>query len=315
MSLIALEEHFIPAEVFEQVWPSPSAPEELRAALKDLDGQRLRAMDAAGVAIQVLSVAAPGAQETPAAASLALARAVNDRAAATVAAHPDRFRALAALPTPDPDAAITELNRAVTELGFCGVVINGHTGGRFLDAPEFEPLLGAIEALDVPIYLHPTPPPPAVMRAYFGDLEPAIGTALATAAWGWHAETGMHVLRLAATGVFDRHPGLRVVVGHMGENLPFSLARADQRLNMARPGQRPIADIVLEHVHLTMCGYTTVAPLQCALSVFGADRILFSADYPFGNPTEHAEFLAGAPISPADRDKIGHGNARRLFRL
>ncbi|HEY4005348.1 MAG TPA: amidohydrolase family protein [Pseudonocardia sp.] len=318
MTVIALEEHFIPADLIDQVWPSRppvTASGTLVENLMDLGDHRLRVMDAAGVDIQVLSVAAPAAQDVPAEVAVPLARQLNDRAAAAVAAHPDRFRALASLPTPDPAAAVAEARRAVTELGFVGVIVNGHTGGRFLDTPEYQPLLSAIEELGVPLYLHPTYPPAAVRQAYFGDLEPAIGGALASAAWGWHAETGLHVLRLAATGVFDRHPGLRVVVGHMGENLPFSLMRADHRLNLACPGARPVAEIVREHVYLTICGYATVPPLQCALSVFGADRILFSTDYPFGDPAEHVEFLAGAPISPLDRDRIAHLNAERLFNL
>jgi predicted TIM-barrel fold metal-dependent hydrolase len=194
-------------------------------------------------------------------------------------------------------------------------MISGHTGGRFLDAPEYDALLGTIEELGVPLYLHPTYPPPEVAEIYFGGLEPPVRQALSTAAWGWHAETGLHVLRLAASGVFDRHPGLQVVVGHMGENLPFSLMRADAVLGGARPGERSVAEIVREHVHITICGYPTVPPLLCALAVFGADRILFSVDYPFGDAEVHTRFLAEAPISPADREKIGHLNAERLFNL
>jgi predicted TIM-barrel fold metal-dependent hydrolase len=208
-----------------------------------------------------------------------------------------------------------EAKRAITELGFCGVVINGHTQGRFLDDPEFGDLLAAVEELDVPIYLHPTYPPQQVADVYFGGLPEPTGAALSTAAWGWHAETGLHVLRLAATGVFDRHPKLQIVVGHMGENLPFSLMRADSVLTRANPDSRSVAEVVREHVHITICGYTTTPPLLCALQVFGADRIMFSTDYPFGDPVLHARFLAEAPISPADRDKIGYRNAQHLFRL
>ena len=315
MTLIALEEHLIPADLIDQVWPNRAAPEAVRNALLDVGEQRLRVMDETGIDMQVLSPAAPAAQGVPAEQSVTLARALNDRVAAAMIAHPDRFQGLASLPTPDPAAAAVEAKRAVSELGMCGVVINGHTGGRFLDAPEYDELLGTIEELDVPIYLHPTYPPPEVAEIYFGGLEPATAQALATAAWGWHAETGLHVLRLAAGGVFDRHPGLQVVVGHMGENLPFSLMRADAVLGAGRPGSRSIAEIVRAHVHVTICGYPTVPPLLCALSVFGADRILFSVDYPFGDAHVHTRFLAEAPISPADREKIGHRNAKALFKL
>jgi predicted TIM-barrel fold metal-dependent hydrolase len=315
MTLIGLEEHLLPGNVINDVWTTSMAPESFTAKLVDVGEQRLRVMDEAGVDMQVLSVVAPGSQQVPVERATDLSRAINDHCAEVVAAQPLRFNALATLPTQDPGAAIAEASRAITQLGFCGVVINGHTKGRFLDAPEFDELLGAIEDLDVPIYLHPTYPPPQVAEVYFGGLPEPTGRALATAAWGWHAETGLHILRLAATGVFDRHPKLQLVVGHMGENLPFSLMRADSMLTRADPDSRSVAQIVREHVHITICGYTTIPPLLCALQVFGADRIMFSTDYPFGDPVQHAKFLAEAPIAPADRDKIAYRNAQQLFRL
>jgi uncharacterized protein len=315
MTLIALEEHMLPADLVDQVRPDRTTPEALIAKLVDVGEQRLRVMDDAGIDMQVLSVTAPGTQQVPAEHAAELSRAINDRCAEVVAAQPARFNALATLPTQDPDAAIVEANRAINEMGFCGVVINGHTQGRFLDDPELDDLLAAVEELDVPIYLHPTYPPPQVAEVYFNGLPESTGRALSTAAWGWHAETGLHVLRLAATGVFDRHPKLQIVVGHMGENLPFSLMRADSILTRANPDNRPVAQVVREHVHITICGYTTIPPLLCALQVFGADRIMFSSDYPFGDPVRHARFLAEAPISPSDRDKIAYRNAQHLFRL
>jgi predicted TIM-barrel fold metal-dependent hydrolase len=315
MTLIALEEHVLPTDLVDQVWPTSMAPEALTARLADVDEQRLRAMDEGGIDIQVLSVVAPGSQQVPTEAAAELSRALNDRCAEAVAAHPDRFNALASLPTQDPAAAIVEVKRAITELGFCGVVINGHTHGRFLDAPEFDELLTTIEELEAPIYLHPTYPPQQVAEVYFSGLPGQTGSALSTAAWGWHAETGLHVLRLAAAGVFARHPKLQIVVGHMGENLPFSLMRADRVLSRANPEAPSVAEVIREHVHITICGYTTTPPLLCALQVFGADRIMFSSDYPFGDPAEHSKFLAEAPISPADRHKIAYRNAQRLFRL
>ncbi|PXX07349.1 amidohydrolase family protein [Mycolicibacterium moriokaense] len=150
---------------------------------------------------------------------------------------------------------------------------------------------------------------------YFSGLPEQTGRALATAAWGWHAETGPHVLRLAAAGVFARHPDLQIVVGHMGENLPFSLMRADAVLGKADPDAPSVAAVIREHLHITISGYTTTPPLLCALQVFGADRIMFAADYPFGDTVEHATFLREAPITPADRDKIAYRNAQQLFRL
>lgn len=314
-ALIALEEHVLPADLVERVWSTSDAPEAITAKLIEVGEQRLRVMDEAGIGMQVLSVVAPGSQQVPTEYSVDLSRQLNDRCAEAVAAHPDRFNALASLPTQDPAAAIVEAKRAIVELGFCGVVLNGHTHGRFLDAPEFDELLGAIAELDVPIYLHPTYPPQQIADVYFGGLPEDVGKALGTAAWGWHAETGLHVLRLAATGVFARHPSLQIVVGHMGENLPFSLMRADAVMHRTDPAAPSLADIVRQHVHITICGYITVPPLLCALQVFGADRIMFASDYPFGDPVEHARFLADAPISPTDRNKIGYQNAQQLFRL
>jgi predicted TIM-barrel fold metal-dependent hydrolase len=315
MTLIALEEHMVPADLVNEVWPEPMGSEALTVKLADVNEQRLPAMDEAGIDVQVLSVVAPGAQQIPAERAIDLSRKINDRCAKIVGAHPLRFSALATLPTQDPDAAIVEANRAITDLGFCGVVVNGHTQGRFLDAPEFDELLTAIEELDVPIYLHPTYPPPQVADVYFAGLPESTGGALATAAWGWHAETGLHVLRLAATGALGRHPKLQIVVGHMGENLPFSLMRADSVLSKANPDSPSVAQTIRERVHITICGYTTTPPLLCALQVFGADHIMFATDYPFGDMLAHATFLAEAPISPVDRDKISYRNAQQLFRL
>jgi predicted TIM-barrel fold metal-dependent hydrolase len=187
MTLIALEEHVLPADLVERVWPNPMAPQAPTAKLIDVGEERLRVMDEAGIDMQVLSVTAPGSQQVPAEHAVDLSRALNDRCAEAVAAHPDRFNALASLPTQDPAAAVVEAKRAITELGFCGVVINGHTNGRFLDAPEFDGLLTGIEDLDVPIYLHPTYPSQQVADVYFSGLPGQTGRSLATAAWGWHA--------------------------------------------------------------------------------------------------------------------------------
>ena len=317
MRCIALEEHVLPAELADEVRGAARSEQQdrLRRALQDVGEGRLAVMDEAGVDVQVLSVVAPGSQVAESGRAVELARELNDRTAEAVRAHPDRFDALASLPTQVPEAAAEEARRAVEELGFCGVVLNGHTGGRFLDQPEFEPVLAAVEQLGVPAYLHPSYPPRAVSEAYFGGMDPGLGAALSTAGWGWHVETGMHVLRMAVGGVFDRHPGLQLVIGHMGENLPFSLLRADAVLSPQLPGPRPVAEVVRSHVHLTISGYTTVPPLQCALEVFGADRVLFAADHPFGDSAEHVRFLQRAPISPADRAKIAHGNAEALFGL
>jgi hypothetical protein len=234
--------------------------------------------------------------------------------AAAVQKHPARFAAFAAVNLQDPESAASELERCIGQLRFVGVMVNGTTRGAFLDHPRFTPFWETVHALDVPVYLHPAPPPPPVRAAYFGDLPQDLAFMLATAGWGWHVETGMHALRLMASGLFDRLPGLKIIIGHMGENLPFSLARADTVL-ARRQGSRSIAEIFHQHFHITTSGYFTLPPLLCALEVVGADRILFSIDYPYSSTEVGRHFLDSWPLNPADTHKIAHGNAERLLKL
>jgi predicted TIM-barrel fold metal-dependent hydrolase len=246
----------------------------------------------------------------------ALVRDANDQLAAAVRKHPGRFAAFAALALQDPKATAAEFERCVCKLGFKGALVHGTTNGVFLDQPQFAPLFETAEALDVPIYLHPTPPPQAVQEAYYGGLPSNTGFFLSTAAWGWHAELGMHCLRLIVSGLFDRFPKLKIIIGHMGEDLPFSIARADAVLARgANHLQRRVSDYFCENFYLTTSGYFTVPPLLCALQVVGADRILFSVDYPFSPNAEGRDFLDSLPVSPEDMKKIAHRNADRLLKL
>ncbi len=318
MRVIAIEEHFSTAAIRAAAGPherrGPSAG--LLSRLDDLGEHRLADMDAAGIDVQVLSVNAPATQEFEAAVAIPLAARTNDRLAAAITAHPGRFAGFATLPTADPAAAATELERTVTEFGFKGAMIHGHTCGRFLDDHAYWPFLERAESLNVPIYLHPTYPAAHVMEAYYGGFEARVSEALATAGWGWHAETGLHALRMVLGGVFDRFPRLRVIIGHMGEHIPFSLARADERLSpVATHLKRGVAEYFHENFYITTSGYFTDPPLLCALMVLGADRILFSVDYPFSDNTTARAFLDRAPLSPADREKVAHGNAEQLLRL
>ncbi len=317
MKIVALEEHTFPRDILHAADLDLGSRASRKAdELDDLGQGRLDTMDAAGVDIQVLSALAHIVQQLEPETAIAVSRTLNDRMAATVEAHPDRFRAFATLPMSAPDQAVPELRRAVDELGFLGTMIHGQTNGAFLDDPSVRPVLACAEQLGVPIYLHPAPPPPAVFDAYYSGLEPDIAAALATAGWGWHAECGMHVLRMVVGGVFERYPELQVIVGHMGEGLPFSLARADDMLSpLIRHHGASVAETVHRNLHITTSAYTTAAPLQCALTVLGADRILFSVDHPFADSAQATAFLHTAPLSPADREKIAHRNAERLLRL
>jgi predicted TIM-barrel fold metal-dependent hydrolase len=273
-------------------------------------------MDAHGIDFQVISHTTPGVQTLDPDTAVSLARDANDRLAAGVAEHPDRFAGFATLPTPAPEAAADELERAVSELGLKGAMVNGHTGGRFLDDPAFDVLLERFERLGVPLYLHPTEPVSAVREAYYDGFAPGATWFLSAAAWGWHAETGLHVLRMVLGGVFERHPRLQVVIGHMGEMLPFMLARIDDNLPPRVTGLEKLpSEYILANVHITTSGLFTLPPLLCTLMVFGADRVMFSVDWPYAPNADGRRLLDSAPLSPDDRERIAHGNAERLLGL
>ncbi|WP_216893244.1 amidohydrolase family protein [Nocardia alni] len=320
MRVVALEEHFShPAlrdpELVARLREHPRMG-HIEGALADVGEQRLADMDAAGIDVQVLSHTVPGAEGPDPERAVRAATEVNDALAATVAAHPSRFAGFATLPMQDPEQAAAELERAVRGLGLRGTMINGLTAGTFLDDPRFMPVLECAQDLDVPIYLHPALPPEPVAQAYYSGLQPEVGRVLAMAGWGWHAEAALHTLRLIVSGIFDRLPRLQLIIGHMGEMIPFALDRIDHVLTPLTPQLRqPIPEYFQTNIHITTSGYTAVAPLQCALSVLGVDRILFSVDYPYLHNQAARTLLDTAPLSSADREKIAHGNADRLLRL
>jgi predicted TIM-barrel fold metal-dependent hydrolase len=284
--------------------------------ITDVGAGRIAEMDAAGIDVQVLSLNAPGVEQLEPADAVAIARAENDYLADAVRRRPDRFAGFAVLPTPQPEAAATELDRAVREYGFKGAMIFGHIRGRYLDDPFFRPILQQASTLQVPIYLHPAPPPKPVIDASYGGFAPDLTRVLATAAWGWHIETAVHVLRLIAGGVFDRFPRLQIVIGHDGEGLPFMLPRLDASLPAAltKLARRP-SEYLRENVYYTLSGWTYPATFLNLLLEVGADRIMFSADYPFLSMSEARAFLDRLPVSPADKERIAHGNAERLLRM
>ena len=317
MKVIAIEEHMLPRDIIESAGLDLGLRAGKRAAeLDDVGEGRLRIMDEAGIDVQVLSALSYFVQDLEPAQSVELNRAINDRLAQTVAARPDRFRAFAALPMTDPIAAVDELRRCVEELGFLGAMIHGQTRGVFLDDPSVRPILAAAAQLDVPIYLHPAPPPATVREVYYSGLDPEVAACLSTSGWGWHSECAMHVLRMVAAGVFEELPGLKVIVGHMGEGLPFHLDRIEDMLNPVVTGHsRTIAETLRDNLHLTTSGYNSDAPLACALATFGVDHVLFSVDHPFGNSKRATDYLKTAPVSEGDREKIAHGNAESLLRM
>ncbi len=315
---IALEEHFWTASLAAGPGTGPLATwgPQIGDRLRDLASGRLADMDANGIDLQVISHVAPAAQGLEGAEALARAREANDLLAAAVQAHPHRFAGFATLPTADPHAAADELERATGELGFAGALVNSTLGsnGAFLDDARFEPLLDRFERLDAPLYLHPAPPPVALREVLYGGLPPAVAARLATGAWGWHAEAGLHVLRMVATGVFDRHPGLRMIVGHCGEMLPFMLARIDALLRPDRLALAP-SEYFLRNIWVTTSGLFSIPPVMCTVQVLGVDRVLFSVDYPFGSNAAGRRLLDTLPLSPDDVAKIAGGNAERVLGL
>ncbi len=325
MRTIAIEEHFL-AKGFGEVMqrnassgrgrlPPTLTPNRL-ARLADLAALRLEDMDKSGIDLQVISNIGPIFVPVSGDADVKLAQEANDQLAAAIAAYPDRFAGFATLPMTKPEAAADELTRAVRSLGLKGPMIHGTTKGRFLDDVSFLPVLERAAALNVPIYLHPAPPPAPVLEAYYADVDPAVRFALSTAGWGWHSEVGVHALRLILAGVFDRLPTLQIIIGHMGEMIPFMLARINEVLTPpARQLQQPVSTYFTRNFYITTSGFFSDPPLLLAVQVVGADRIIFSVDYPFSTNEQGRKFLDNASISPADREKISHRNAERLLGL
>jgi uncharacterized protein len=323
MRTITLEEHFASPGFFngpgrefkERAQKSGGRDAEFFGRLADVGDKRLAEMDAAGIDMQVVSLQYPGTEQCDNAEAAAVACEANDFLADAVKKHPTRFAGLAALPTGTPDKAAEELERRV-RAGFKGAIINGHNRGRYLDDKFYWPILECAEKLNAPIYLHPTRPPEPVIEASFGGFAPEVSWMFSGPGWGWHLETAVHVIRLILGGVFDRFPKLQVVVGHLGEGLPFMLPRLDR--NFPPPLtklQRRLGDYLRQNVHYTFAGFNFPATFLDLLLEVGVERIMFSVDYPYGSMAKAREFLENLPVSADDRERIAHGNAEKLFGL
>jgi predicted TIM-barrel fold metal-dependent hydrolase len=329
MRVVALEEHFnVPALVkridpaaikrrgYHPRRPPPAGRPNPMELLPEIGEIRLKSMDEAGVTVQVLSNNGPGPDLVPGADGVAMARELNDYLADVVARRPDRFAGFAALPMQSPEACAAELERCVKELHFPGAMIHGTTEGRFLDHPSYDGLLAAAVELDVPIYIHPHLAPAPVREAYYSGLEQGAGRVLEAAGWGWHSETAIHLLRLVLAGTLDKHPKLKIIIGHMGEMLPVMLARADAVFALDIDHlQRPISRAILDQVWITTSGIFTEPPLLAAQMTFGIDRILFSVDYPYAPNMAGRRFLNSISLAPADMAKLCHANADALLKL
>jgi predicted TIM-barrel fold metal-dependent hydrolase len=315
--VVALEEHYFDPEVTKH-FPAGGGPEarlpELRTRLFDVGELRIKEMDEAGIDVQVLSHGAPATQRMDAETAVPVARHANDRLHEITRNSKGRFEGFAVLPTADPKAAADELERAVTRLEFKGAMIHGLANGLWLDDKRFWPIFERAQALDVPIYMHPALPHPAVADAYYKDyLKEFPG--LLTAGWGFTVETATQAIRMVLSGMFETYPRLKVILGHLGEGLPFSLWRIDMALQRQGNRPTPFRDTFREHFWITTSGNFSTPALLCSVMEMGADRILFSVDYPFVMNPPGMKWMQDIPLGPDDREKIYGGNARRLLRL
>jgi predicted TIM-barrel fold metal-dependent hydrolase len=323
MRTITLEEHFVTPSFLdgpgrnlkEQAREPGSRAERLMRDLSDIGEGRIAQMDAAGIDMQVLSLTQPGAEQLEGADALAIARDANDALAEAMAKYPKRLSGFAALPISMPDRAAKELEHRLKDQAFVGAIIHGHHRGRYLDDKFFWPVLEAAEELRSPIYLHPTRPPAPVIEASFGGFAPEVTEVLAGPGFGWHAETAIHVLRMVLGGVFDRFPNLQIVIGHMGEGLPFFMQRVDRMGSELTKLKRPVSAYLRDNLHYTFGGFNFPPTFLDLLLEIGVSRIMFSADYPYGSMAKARAFLEQIPVSAADRARIAHGNAEKLFGL
>ena len=305
--VITIEEHFTSPKL-RALRSEKDTP--VQRKLDDLGALRIAAMDEAGIDLQIISENNPATQNLDAETAVKLARLSNDVLHEAVRAHPDRFAGFATLPTPDPKAAADELERAVVKLGFKGAMIMGLTHGRFMDDKQFRPIFERAAALDVPVYIHPTPPVAAVQEAYFKEYP-----ALAVAPLGFTLETLTHTVRLVVSGLFDEFPALKIIVGHLGEAAPYLMWRTNYLVQERMPMLRSFADYYREHFWLTTSGAFSDAALTCAIAEMGVERILFSVDWPFMNNAAGRKWMDAAPVSDRDRALILGANARKLLKI
>ncbi|MBV9348653.1 MAG: amidohydrolase [Pseudolabrys sp.] len=312
---IALEEHFLAPGLIEYWMPTvagldPSIASRLYTRLNDFGEMRLRAMDTAGIERAVLSISGPGVQaERDEVSAVRRAREANDFLAREIEKRPDRYLGFAHLAMQDPRNAADELERCARDYGFCGTMINGHTNGLYLDDPRFAPFWERAEVLGAAVYLHPCDP---VVPAPVLDGFPA----LRRATWEWGFETGSHALRLVFSGLFDRYPKLKLVLGHMGETLPYLLARFDSRAKLYGVKlAKPPSQYLRENLYVTISGLCAPEPLYCAIGALGPDRVMFAADYPFENIEAAGQFMESVRLEEGLRAAVAFDNAEKLLGL
>lgn len=316
VDIIAIEEHFM-FEGLTDHFPAGlrKQPPHIIDKLYDLTEKRLKIMDDAGIRMQVLSHQSPSSQRLDRREAPEICQRTNDFLFRVTKEHPDRFAGFATLPTTaGGDAAADELHRSVEELGMKGGMIHGQSLGVFVDDPEFRPLFRRAQALDVPIYLHPAKPDADVSKRYYGPYDET-HPAILQAAWGFGIETGTQGVRMILSGIFDELPDLQIILGHLGEAIPFWLDRADE--GFARPNNRPsrFAEVFRSNFHVTTSGFFSNRALDCTIDAMGLDRIMFAIDHPYADNERGVQWLHDHPMAEQDKAAIFSGNAQRLLRL
>jgi predicted TIM-barrel fold metal-dependent hydrolase len=318
-SKMALEEHFVLPETIDTSYAVRDLPPDTRHKILDVGSGRIAEMDRGGLEICILSLTAPGVQAVPnITQAIAQARQTNDYLAENIAKNPKRLKGFATLPLQDPQAAAQELTRCVRDLGFCGALVNGFSqigeadSAVFYDLPQYRAFWATVQELDIPFYLHPRLPLVTRQQAYEGH------PWLAGSPWGFAVETSIHALRLMGSGLFDEYPKLKLILGHLGEGIPFGIWRVDHRIargTIATKARRPLGQYLRENFYITTSGTFRTQALTDVILEVGADRILYSVDYPYEDVVEAKEWFDQVAISDSDRMKIARTHAQKLFRL
>ncbi|TVY12872.1 Decarboxylase orsB [Lachnellula arida] len=314
LPLITLEEHFISTQVRLGKKDAHDAdfPPSFTSKFESLGDERIQDMDNGSVSLQVLSHAP---LDAPPAACVD----INNELALAISQNPDRLAGFATLPMADPKAAAAELSRCVTKLGFLGALINNHLHGQYYDDERFWPVFEKAQELDVPMYIHPTYPSAAMLEPYKGNYDDRIASQLSAYGWGWHADTGLHILRLFASGFFDRFPRIKIIIGHMGELLPFQLDRIAGISRMWGEKKRGLMEVWRSNIWITTSGMFSLAPLACLLRTTTIDHVMYSVDYPFSSTEKGKSFIEeirkSGLMSAEDLEKFAYRNAEALLRV
>lgn len=326
MKIIGLEEHWCPRELFDKegtpgyesiestkiLFP-PDKFNTMCDTISNIGDSRIKMMDSIGLTMQVLSLCSANMEILPDDQAIYYSTLSNDILAEGIRKNPTRLRGFAALPTGNPEAAAKELERCKNIGGFVGAIINGHINGHYLDEPKFEPILAAAENLNMPLYIHPAVPPKAVIDTYYKMDDKYAQTVLSSGGWGWHIETGVHVLRLIASGAFDRHPNLKIIIGHLGEGLPFFM----DRLYNATKGtlKKAYPEYLKENIYYTTSGFHDPDLFEYVLKKVGDEHLMFSTDFPFMPPQNEMEFIRTVNVSANIREKICSTNAEHILNI